>query len=593
MVPFQTPAGNAIQETVGDHILDLSRGVEDEGQVDLGSEIYLDLPEKNVVTAYKTYRNSPHLVRFIDALEVNVYGTDFRVVPFLNLKKPADKDKVKDSLELDMVGEDFEEEAEVSEEEFKATLLRITRRQARERMWLEGFFRRCFMNTTLLRGKIKLGQDLEIIGNGYYEVLRDKDNKPSRFQWLPGWSIRACPLEKTLIAYDRPYRRNAIRWQREKQYRRFRKYIQLSATGSQVIGRFKEYGDPRFLSRTTGKYYETLEALEEAESKEGENGEIIKPKPATEILHWDLPFAESSVYGRGKWSPMWPGLTGNRELDELNMRVVTDQEIPQMIMAIMGGRGGSMAAEIERMQKAMADQKEKGGRGIYYIHAYDDRKGPQGPTTVPTVHFEKTKDIQHDDALGLKYQEYVANLARLTYRFSRMSLGDDEGLNMKTAMLSLRQTEEQVHDPRRDLVLDIWNEKILPDLGIETCRLEAMSRAPKDPRELAEITKMLAEIGLTPDECREIAAEILNKDYNELEGAWSRIPKNVLTAVLQTKNHLTGAAILSPEQDFMKALADALRAEFGKVGAPLKEKTSDEVDETDSSSELALTPSQF
>jgi len=180
------------------------------------------------------------------------------------------------------------------------------------------------------------------------------------------------------------------------------------------------------------------------------------------------------------------------------------------------------------------------------------------------VEWKETKQAQTDDALGLQYKKASYFDARLGYRISRMALGDDADLNKATAMLSLRQTEEQVHDPRRDLMASTLNTLVLPELGIQVVRAKFLSRPPKDPTELANITKIFSEIGLTPDESREIAGEILGRDYKDLAGAWSRIPSRILTAILQTKNHVTAAALLGAEGsgDLLPALQEALRQEF-------------------------------
>ncbi|MBM4370910.1 MAG: hypothetical protein FJ098_04605 [Deltaproteobacteria bacterium] len=540
-------------------------GLDVEEQLSTGDP-YLEPPE-NVDEAYKLYRLSVYLSGIVDALCVNVYAAGLVFTPRLPLSQPqAITPRIRASLELRKSGEVLGDTPEVSDEEVDAEIKKLTSRAYQEAVYLEGFLSRCCPDMSFLELGWQTGLDLEVSGNAYWEVLRDTQGRPARFVWVPASTVRAQTQDPTLVVTSRICQRNALDWSREVQPRRFRPYLQINPSTGQILARFKEYGDPRVMSRTTGRYYKDMEEFQASDKERYEDATGVEHHylPANELLHFRLPYAGSHVYGRGRWGGSYPSLQGTRDLDELNKRVVTDQEIPQMIMSICGGHPGAMSAAVKRFQEQIADRKKKGERGIWIIHAYGRDTTPGVAAQTPTVEWKETKQAQTDDALGLQYKKASYFDARLGYRISRMALGDDADLNKATAMLSLRQTEEQVHDPRRDLMASTLNTLVLPELGIQVVRAKFLSRPPKDPTELANITKIFSEIGLTPDESREIAGEILGRDYKDLAGAWSRIPSRILTAILQTKNHVTAAALLGAEGsgDLLPALQEALRQEF-------------------------------
>jgi len=576
-VPFTTPGSREVEGGFSDG--GLIAGLDAETAT-AAQTVYL-LPPEDMDAAYQVYRLSTYLSSVVDALCVNVYTAGLAMDSRIPLGRPETRKKIRAALELKETDGDFSEDVDISDEEVERTCERLSRRVEREALFLEGFFERCVTETGFLEMAWRTGLDLEVTGNAYWEVLRDVRGRPARFVWVPSATVRAQRQHPELVASRRLCMRSVLDWRWETQPRRFRTYIQLNPRTGTMVTRFKEYGDPRVLSRGTGYFYKDYESFWEAEREwyEDSKGNRKHNVPANEILHFRLPYMGSHAYGKPRWSPVYPGLVGDRELDEMNRKVVTDQEIPQMIMAISGGHPGAMKEAIKRFQEQIAQRKRKGERGIWIIHAYSKDTTPGVASQVPTVEWKETRTAQHSDALGLKFKDQVYGNLRTAYRVSRMSLGDESGVNRSTAMLSLRQTEEQVFDPRRDIIADVLNTWVLPELGIETVKIRFMSRPPRDPREVAEITKIFAEIGLTPDEAREIAGEIFNRDYQDLAGAWSRMPTRLLTAILQTKNHITAAAVLGAEENLREALREALREEFlektpGKP--PLKETGEEE-----------------
>jgi len=100
-------------------------------------------------------------------------------------------------------------------------------------------------------------------------------------------------------------------------------------------------------------------------------------------------------------------------------------------------------------------------------------------------------------------------------------------------------------------------------------RYRTRSRVPREPNQLATIISTLMNAGvLTPDEGRDLASDIFNKEFKDLEGIWSKLPTKLLLAMLQTKNQLVAAALLGSEteHDIIARLQAALVGQL--EGAP-------------------------
>ena len=100
------------------------------------------------------------------------------------------------------------------------------------------------------------GQDQETTGNAYWEIIRDTKGQIARWQWLPAISVRATVQGADQVAAQKIVRDSAISWTKEPQIRRFRRYAQVRQ--QHVVTWFKEFSDPRVLSRKSGKFYSDI-----------------------------------------------------------------------------------------------------------------------------------------------------------------------------------------------------------------------------------------------------------------------------------------------------------------------------------------------
>jgi len=536
-----------------------------------GSNTYIVEPIEEPASAYAVYKLSPHLSPILSAICANVYSAQAGFDSYIDMSREDSRELVEQALlyEKALESGDFDTETQVAKRDIDKAHRRLLRRQANERQFLETWIARCCPGSTYRALRTLVGLDMEIMGSGYIEVLRNTAGRPHHLLWAPAWSVRARPVDQTLIPVREAVPVSRLSWGFEWQLRRFRSYIQIDSNGNSV-GVYKEYGDPRVLSRKTGLYYSSLEQMHESpeEYYTSEDGqERVPAQPATELLSFQLQTPVNTTYGKPDWTGVFPTLLGSRELEEENRTILTDQKVPQMLILIAGGAGIDDKT-IQALQDKILQNRAEGKKSIYFLQARSARSTSGGHSPNPDIEVIKTKSEQHADALGIEYQKSGAKLCRIAYRMPKSELGDSDGLGKDQQLFGHRFAEAQVYDPRRDIFDDRFTTTILKDLGIQTLRQRLRPRPPKEPGERAEIVARLTSAGiLTPDDGRVEAREILDRDYKDLLGVWSKLPKELLTSILQTKNQLVAAALLDSDEreGFLAKLTEALREQLGNT----------------------------
>lgn len=543
--------------------LDWSRGTASNGEVFLP-------PVSDPDLMYRMFLLSAFLRPLVEAMSVNVYEADYALEPIVDLKEAEDVEALRQAV-IRQTGD-----KELTDKTFQKVLDEYAKNQAIEYEKLKAFFDYCNPEGSYLQLRTLIGQDLEITGNSYVEVLRDKEQRITQMVWTPARYMRACPQAYDVVPCKQTICYSPLRWEDRNIQRRFRKYVQnflgsgMSSTSSSPSSAdsavtFKELGDPRILSRATGKYY-TSEAEFQKEAiarrgrkgvkwREGEmrSGTRDVAVPATEIWHIRLPFGGNSAYGVPRWAGAYPCARGSRELDEENMRIAMDDVVPSLLISVSGGR---VDGKDQQRIEDQINERKAGHKRILILQARSERAA--GPSPTPTIKVDKLKSEQTTDALFQNYDVRNENKLDACFRMPRALLGKDMARDRASLAAMYRYAQDQIFSPARRLYDDAVTTSILPGLGARFFRYVTQTPTPVDPEALgALIGKMLEQGILTPNESRDAVEKAINVTLSRLPGVWADIPPRMLTAVLQTKNQTTAAALVDPKMD-AKGLAEAM-----------------------------------
>ena len=248
-IPYATPGSTARDDSV--------LGYTEDGTVIIE-------PPEDPDDFYRLFRLCAYLQPVHDALDANVYGAGYRLEPVMPDNEEEAKQAIREAILFDRSGGNFDADPEVTDSEIEETYKRYKRREIIERQFLGAYFEAVVLSMTWRKLQRYTGQDYENTGNFYWEVLRDASGRIVRLSWAPATTIRATAESPELVPSKKWVRMSVLKWIETTQLRRFRKYVQRNRQGT-IISWFKEFGDPRVMSRSTGKYYASIDDMNREE----------------------------------------------------------------------------------------------------------------------------------------------------------------------------------------------------------------------------------------------------------------------------------------------------------------------------------------
>lgn len=524
---------------------------------------------------YQLYEMSGVLRPNVEAYMTNIESFGHHFTPNIDLSAEEATERIADALYYEHYlaaqrGEDpsVVDESEVPEPsddevaEYKKKLRRVARLEYAQ---LKTFFDFAPLDLSFTELRRRTRQDLEVIGNAWWEVTRNQLGEVANFHYTRPIHMRLTNLDEDETLIEEYVRVTDISWRTVERGKRFRRFVMVQPNKPPKY--FKEFGDPRIISRDSGKVYKTVEKMKKEEEKTTE--------PATEMIHW-LIYSPDSIYGIPRWVPNLPAVLGSRELDEVNLNYFKNNVVPPLALLVSGGRfGKGVATKIEEF----IEEHLKGRKGLHRILVLEAEgqkaTGEPGPKAVPQVKFVPLRDVQQTDALFQNYDKRNEEKIGKSFRLPRILRGDDSAINRATAYASLRFAEEQVFEPERESFDSYINREIFPILGITFWAFRSNAPVTRDPEKMVDMVRGLVKDGiLLPKEGRELASDIFNRQFIELSEDWTNRPLPMTLAQLRGPNNDPEPEPPAPEPDDMPDMPeqppappqDAVR----RAGTPLQ-----------------------
>jgi PBSX family phage portal protein len=381
-----------------------------------------------------------------------------------------------------------------------------------ERSRLDTFLEFCCIDTSFVTLRRRTRQDIEVMGNGYWEVLRDGGGEIVQFVYLPGFTLRLLPLDLELIDDEVNIKISELSFEATKVRRRFRRYVQVF---EQDIVFFREFGDPRTLSRKSGRVYSSVDELLANDASDG---------PATEILHFKLHNARSA-YGTPRWIGNLLSVLGSRQAEEVNFLYFENKSVPPLALLVSGGR--LSAQSIPRIESYI-ENNIKGKRNFHRIlilEAEPPSGGGLEHTGRMKIELRPLTNAQQNDATFQNYDERNHDKVGQSFRLPRLLRGDIRDFNRSTSDSALMFAEMQVFQPEREEFDFIINRKILSTMGVRFWRFRSNSPVTRDPAAMADIVRSLTNANiLTPEEGRLLASDVFNREFKKINASWVKQP---------------------------------------------------------------------
>lgn len=490
------------------------------------------------------YENSSALRPNVDAYITNIDSYGHHYKPVIDLDVPEADETIANAIRTErafggdtLIKAEDGEDVDISKEVTEPTSGDVSKRKERirkairkEAADLKMFFSQCtvampFDGPEGLRGLTRM--DVEVTGNGYWEVLRGSDGKKIvAFNRLPSNTTRYMPLNPEPVKVSVRRHVSELSFTRTDINKQFRTFVQTSEDGSRSVF-FKEFGDPRTVSARTGRFYASEELMRAQDDE--------KDAPvATEVIAFKIS-SPRSPYGIPRWVGVLLSVMGNRQAEEANFLWFENRSIPPMAVLVSGGRLNEdtikrledyISTEIRgkhNIHKILILEAEAAASGVGYP--------AQGEPDAGRMRIQLVPLSQQTDAIFQSYDERNADKVGQAFRLPRLLRGDVRDFNRSTAEASVDFAEIQVFGPIRQQFDWLMNQLILPELGIKYHTFESNAPTVRDPKALAEIITMLVTANvLTPGEARDFAELVFNKPLPQVDADWTTQPISVTVA---------------------------------------------------------------
>ncbi|MCP4673956.1 MAG: phage portal protein, partial [Deltaproteobacteria bacterium] len=363
-------------------------------------------------------------------------------------------------------------------------------------------------------------QDLEITGNAYWEVLRNGSGEVAQLVYVPSYTVRLLPLDMKPVEVEERVRVSPVSFEQTTVRRRMRRFIQIQ--GAERVF-FKQFGDPRVVSRKTGRVFASLEEL---------LAEDPSDAPATEMTHFKI-HSPRSPYGVPRWVGTILSVLGSRSAEEVNYLYFENKSVPPLALLVSGGRlSDTSVPRIERF----IEENLRGKKNFFKILILEAESGggASSDNAKAKIELKPLTDAQQQDALFQTYDERNIDKVGASFRVPRLLRGESHNFNRSVAESQLRFAEEQVFEPLRDEFDYIMNRLLFADMGIRFWRFRSQAPITRDPERAATMVEKLVRVGvLTPEEGRMLAGDIFNRDFRKLGEDWTKRPITLTMANIQ------------------------------------------------------------
>lgn len=485
------------------------------------------------------YENSGALRRNIDAMVTNIDGFGHRFEPVLEFTAPDILDSIRDLLLREKL-ESVEDLMTVTTESLEEAMPGFEEVAAKKTLWqmlasiehgrLNSFFG--FINPLETFTKLRKAtrQELELLGNAAWEVLRkdtnDVTSKITDTYHVPFRNVRLIRADANPTMVKVKVRKDAIHYDTVEVPRHFRRYVRIVGSTRTY---YKEFGDPRVVSRFSGRRYESVDKL-----KEEEGDAAVQ---ASELFHWQIR-SPMSAYGVPRWIGELISVLGSRSAEEVNLLYFDNKAIPPMVLMVSGGRVSE--SSIDRIASHI-EERIKGRENFHKILILEG---------LPADADESSGDIEHSGKMRMElkplmkelpqdalFQTYDANnqvkIGR-SFRQPQILTGDTRDMNRSTAEVAKALAEEQVYQPERDDFDAVMNRHFLPSLNAHFWVFRTNAPIQRFPDSLIEnVRKSLESGAITPNEARRLIADAFSIDLSFRDEDWAKSPPKVVLAAMR------------------------------------------------------------
>lgn len=463
---------------------------------------------------WATFEVSSILRAPIEALAVNVDGMGHELVPAIeDIDTPEGKEMVRHSI-MQARMFDGNNDLQVSDEALTIQLKLVEKKMLREQLQLELFFEQPSEESfTELRMRSRI--DLEVTGNAYWEIVRNGLSQVAEINYASSANTRLMVLDPQAMKMSVPRKVSKFDWRRQDRWRRPRRFVQV--VDGVELTYFKELGDLRLMSSSSGRFYPSTAAMRASE------GGV---PPANEMIHHKH-FSPVHPYGLPKWLGVAPSVQGQRLAEEVNVLYFRRRGIPNLIITVSGGKlaKDGQAKLTKYFEKELKDVTQF--HAPLVIEAMGSAATPGSSPPAVKIEVKPLMSAIQQDALFLKYMAHNEMLLARQYRIPPILRGDTKDFNRSTSEAALEFSEQQIFAPERARFDHLMNDTIFSQMQIGYWRFQSLSPVATRPQDRSE-QLLNASAFLKANEMRKLSGAIFGGEFAPVDEAWGDFPPDLL-----------------------------------------------------------------
>ncbi|MDO7787137.1 phage portal protein [Desulforamulus aquiferis] len=346
----------------------------------------------------------------------------------------------------------------------------------------------------------------EYCGNGYIEIIRDGKGVSVGGENVDPKYIKVTRLTEPV---EVSYYRGGKQFKRQKRFRRYQQDI----NGKTVW--FKEFGDPRIMDITNGKFEEGIPI----------------DRQANEILHFKI---GDGAYGIPRWIAQMIHMYGARKAEELNYRYFYQgRHIPAAIIVSNG--------QLTEESRAALEEYAKSVEGVENSHKFlllevegEDESPDEDKKKKSNVELKSLAEILQQDALFLEYDDKSRQKLQSSFRLPDIYVGRSKDFNRATAEMAMEITEQQVFIPERESLEFVINNKLFVEHGFKYVDAYFNSPDISNPDDKARLLEVFNSIGaIAPNDVRQDVGKLLGRELENFKDELANIPPSLRQQVSQ------------------------------------------------------------
>lgn len=311
--------------------------------------------------------------------------------------------------------------------------------------------------------------DLETLGNGYIEVVRNQNTDISELGTITElWHIQSA----------------TVRIRRDGDG-----FVQIKGGKKKF---FKVFGDKTVVHADTGH----------------DDGPIPLESRATELVHLKIYSPGSDFYGVPRWLAASPSISGARLAAIRNVSFFENDTVPRGMLLVSGGSIQNESIDmIKQFFRFKGRGAEKSHRVVVIQVEGKRSMGPNQPRT--TIEWVPVTVGVTEDASFLSYTRSAHEEIREAFGIARIFYTEEE-TNRAGGVEARSITNDQVFEPERCKIEGQINNTIVRDFGVELTKLQFVRPKLIDPLTQAKIDQVYSRTGaLVPNEIRARSLDLL------------------------------------------------------------------------------------